>query len=85
MKKIHKEFIPPNSFVFLSTKLNIFNWQELGHQVISIRNVAKTVFSEMGLTLSYKVGTMIEIPRAALVADEVCSSEISCRFLYTLI
>lgn len=25
----------------------------------------------MGVTLGYKVGTMIEIPRAALVADEV--------------
>lgn len=37
-----------------------------------IRSVAKKVFSEMGSSLSYKVGTMIEIPRAALVADEVC-------------
>jgi len=46
--------------------------QELGHQMTLIRNVAKKVFSEMDVTLSYKVGTMIEIPRAALVADEVC-------------
>ncbi|CAK7332929.1 unnamed protein product [Dovyalis caffra] len=45
--------------------------QELGHQATLIRNVAKKVFSEMGVTLSYKVGTMIEIPRAALVADEI--------------
>ncbi|KAK9933606.1 hypothetical protein M0R45_020795 [Rubus argutus] len=45
--------------------------QELGHQVSLIRIVAKTVFAEMGTTLSYKVGTMIEIPRAALVADEI--------------
>ncbi|KAF9673338.1 hypothetical protein SADUNF_Sadunf10G0013600 [Salix dunnii] len=44
---------------------------ELGHQMSLIRNVAKKVFSEMGVTLSYKVGTMIEIPRAALVADEI--------------
>jgi len=36
-----------------------------------IRNVAEQVFSEMGSSLSYKVGTMIEVPRAALVADEV--------------
>ncbi|RVX21883.1 Pyruvate, phosphate dikinase, chloroplastic [Vitis vinifera] len=42
-----------------------------GHQASLIRSVAKRVFSEMGLTLSYKVGTMIEIPRAALVADEI--------------
>ncbi|XP_048334157.2 pyruvate, phosphate dikinase, chloroplastic [Ziziphus jujuba] len=45
--------------------------QELGNQVSFIREVAKKVFSEMGSSLSYKVGTMIEIPRAALVADEI--------------
>ncbi|TYI61609.1 hypothetical protein E1A91_D10G184900v1 [Gossypium mustelinum] len=45
--------------------------QELGHQVSLIRSTAKKVFSEMGSSLSYKVGTMIEIPRAALVADEI--------------
>lgn len=45
--------------------------QELAHQVTLIRNVAEKVFSEMGSSLSYKVGTMIEIPRAALVADEI--------------
>jgi len=36
-----------------------------------IRNVADNVLSEMGSSLSYKVGTMIEVPRAALVAEEV--------------
>ncbi|KAA8527523.1 hypothetical protein F0562_034762 [Nyssa sinensis] len=45
--------------------------QELGHQVSLIRSVAKEVFAEMGSSLSYKVGTMIETPRAALVADEI--------------
>ncbi|XP_008223059.2 PREDICTED: pyruvate, phosphate dikinase, chloroplastic [Prunus mume] len=45
--------------------------QELRHQVSLIRSVANKVFSEIGTTLSYKVGTMIEIPRAALVADEI--------------
>jgi len=45
--------------------------QELGHQVDVIRKVAKKVFAEKGHTVSYKVGTMIEIPRAALIADEV--------------
>lgn len=41
-----------------------------------IRSVAKKVLSEMGSSLSYKVGTMIEIPRAALVADEVWQVEL---------
>ncbi|XP_027332622.1 pyruvate, phosphate dikinase, chloroplastic isoform X8 [Abrus precatorius] len=45
--------------------------QELRHQVSLIRNVAEKVLSEMGSSLSYKVGTMIEVPRAALVADEI--------------
>ena len=36
-----------------------------------IRNVANKLLSEMGSSLSYKVGTMIEVPRVALVADEV--------------
>ncbi|XP_057957151.1 pyruvate, phosphate dikinase, chloroplastic isoform X2 [Malania oleifera] len=47
--------------------------QELGHQVALIRGVAKKVFSEMGCSVSYKMGTMIEIPRAALVADEIAN------------
>lgn len=42
-----------------------------------IRAIAKTVFLEMGTSLSYKVGTMIEVPRAALVADEVCGNKFS--------
>eukprot|EP00262_Sarcandra_glabra_P005606 TRINITY_DN17337_c0_g1_i1.p1 TRINITY_DN17337_c0_g1~~TRINITY_DN17337_c0_g1_i1.p1 ORF type:complete len:964 (+),score=218.38 TRINITY_DN17337_c0_g1_i1:131-3022(+) len=45
--------------------------QELGNQVNLIRGIAEKVFSEMGTSISYKVGTMIEIPRAALVADEI--------------
>ncbi|XP_031387255.1 pyruvate, phosphate dikinase, chloroplastic-like isoform X1 [Punica granatum] len=45
--------------------------QELGHQATLIRAAAKKVFSEMGSLLDYKVGTMIEVPRAAFVADEI--------------
>nr|BAA21654.1 pyruvate orthophosphate dikinase [Eleocharis vivipara] len=45
--------------------------QELGHQVSLIRQVADKVFSAAGTSVAYKVGTMIEIPRAALVADEI--------------
>ncbi|XP_062179544.1 pyruvate, phosphate dikinase 1, chloroplastic isoform X3 [Phragmites australis] len=45
--------------------------QELGHQVTLIRQIANKIFTDMGKTIGYKVGTMIEIPRAALVADEI--------------
>ncbi|KAM7256387.1 hypothetical protein ACFE04_012128 [Oxalis oulophora] len=44
---------------------------ELGHQVRLIRSVAKKVFAETSSSVKYKVGTMIEIPRAALIADEI--------------
>jgi len=36
-----------------------------------IRKTAETVFAERNDTIDYKVGTMIEIPRAALTADKV--------------
>lgn len=45
--------------------------QELGHQASLIHSVAKKVFTEMGSSIAYKVGTMIEIPRAALIANEI--------------
>ena len=38
-----------------------------------IRAEAEAVFEETGVTIPYKVGTMIEIPRAALTADKIAS------------
>jgi len=50
---------------------DIWLLQELGNQVALIRQTANNVFTAIGKTIEYKIGTMIEIPRAALVADEV--------------
>ena len=36
-----------------------------------VDSTAKAVMNEKGVTLEYHVGTMIEIPRAALTADEI--------------
>ena len=36
-----------------------------------MREVAEKVFAEQGVTVDYLVGTMIEIPRAALTADQI--------------
>ena len=36
-----------------------------------IRRTAEQVFEERGTTVAYKIGTMIEVPRAALVADKI--------------
>jgi pyruvate, orthophosphate dikinase len=44
---------------------------ELEHQKRVVDRVAAAVFAERGLTVDYLVGTMIEVPRAALTADEI--------------
>lgn len=44
---------------------------ELKLQAEIIRKTANKVFEERGKTIAYKIGTMIEIPRAALVADQI--------------
>lgn len=36
-----------------------------------VDETAKQVFAEQGVTLEYKVGAMVEIPRAALTTDEI--------------
>ena len=36
-----------------------------------VDGVAKAVFAEQGQTIEYLVGTMIELPRAALIADKI--------------
>ena len=38
-----------------------------------VRNVADQIIKESGIELEYKVGTMIEVPRAALIADEIAA------------
>src|SRR5258706_2494782 len=45
--------------------------QELEHQKKIVVAVAKEVLGKAGSDLKYMVGTMIEIPRAALTADQV--------------
>ncbi|MBN2167144.1 MAG: pyruvate, phosphate dikinase [Marinilabiliaceae bacterium] len=45
--------------------------KELKMQEEIVRSTIKTVFKERGDQIEYMVGTMIEIPRAALTADEI--------------
>ncbi len=45
--------------------------KELEDQAAVVRRVAAEVFVEQGVTVDYMVGTMIEIPRAALIADQI--------------
>ncbi len=45
--------------------------QEFRSQKLVVDQVAEKVFEEQDLRVAYKVGTMIEIPRAALVAEQI--------------
>lgn len=45
--------------------------EEMRNQTAIIRRIADEVFKEKGAKVDYTVGTMIELPRAALTADQV--------------
>ncbi len=48
--------------------------REVAMQIEVIRNSAKKVFDEFGEEVDFKIGTMIEVPRAALVAQRISPS-----------
>jgi pyruvate, orthophosphate dikinase len=48
--------------------------KELDLQTEIVHNVAKQVMSEQKVKLDYLVGTMIEVPRGALTADEIAQT-----------
>ncbi len=45
--------------------------KEMANQAAMVRRVAEEVFAEKEVRVEYMVGTMIELPRAALVADQI--------------
>src|SRR6266498_3337709 len=47
--------------------------EELHQQAELIHEVARQVMGENGMTVEYHVGTMIELPRAALMADRIAA------------
>ena len=61
--KVHPEIMIP-----LVSHVN-----ELKSQEEIVRRVAKEVFKEQRIEVDYLVGTMIELPRAAITADEVAT------------
>ncbi|MER3416077.1 MAG: pyruvate, phosphate dikinase [Gemmataceae bacterium] len=44
---------------------------ELKAQAKIVHDVARSVFQEQGISVPYRVGTMIEVPRACVVADQI--------------
>lgn len=64
-----EEFDPkPEIMVPLIGIVNEFDMQEK-----VIRETAKEIFEEEGIEIAFRVGTMIEIPRAALTADHIAA------------
>ena len=48
--------------------------RELDIQAKVVNDTAAEVFKEQGITVAYMVGTMIELPRAAMAADQIAQS-----------
>ena len=46
---------------------------ELENQRATVKAIAESVIGEYGLSLEYQIGTMIELPRAALIADRIAA------------
>ncbi len=46
---------------------------ELADQIAIVRRVADEVMDKAGVRIDYQVGTMIEVPRAAITADQIAS------------
>ncbi|MCI0449006.1 MAG: pyruvate, phosphate dikinase [Chlorobi bacterium] len=49
----------------------IGSYKELENQAKVVRDAARQVSEETGVSFPYSIGTMIEIPRAAITADEI--------------
>jgi pyruvate,orthophosphate dikinase len=47
------------------------HWKELKHQKEVVDKTASSIIAASKVKVSYKVGTMIEVPRGALTADEL--------------
>jgi pyruvate, orthophosphate dikinase len=67
LKKRGLEVIPEIMIPLVGTP------QEFRSQKLVIDQIAQKVFEEQDLQVEYKVGTMIEIPRAALVAEQIAN------------
>jgi pyruvate,orthophosphate dikinase len=61
--------VHPEVMIPLTSHIN-----ELQAERMKLERVGKQVMAEKGVDLDYMIGTMIEIPRAALTADEIAKS-----------
>jgi pyruvate,orthophosphate dikinase len=61
--------VHPEVMIPLTSHIN-----EMHAEYEKLNKVAEEVLEKAGIDLHYKIGTMIEIPRAALTADEIAKS-----------
>ncbi|MBE7550747.1 MAG: pyruvate, phosphate dikinase [Anaerolineales bacterium] len=66
--QVKKEGLDPHPEVMIPLTSHV---NELKVQQTALEAVAKQVMAEQGVTVDYKFGTMIEIPRAALTAGQM--------------
>ncbi|MCS7015357.1 MAG: pyruvate, phosphate dikinase [Gemmatales bacterium] len=66
--KVKKEGIPVEPEIMIPL---VGFPRELQEQARIVHQVAQQVFQEQGVRVEYKVGTMIEVPRACVVADQI--------------
>ncbi len=67
VKQKGKEILPEVMLPLIATKAEFDRLKEV------VDRVAKEVMEKTGVTIEYMVGTMIELPRAALTADEIAA------------
>jgi pyruvate,orthophosphate dikinase len=66
--QVKKEGLDPHPEIMIPLTSHV---NELKVQQTALEEEAKKVMEEQGISLDYKFGTMIEIPRAALTADQM--------------
>lgn len=66
--EVQKEGIPVRPEIMIPLVGHV---KELANQKKVIEDVAREVFREQGVSVVYSVGTMIEVPRGAITADEI--------------
>ncbi len=66
LKKKEGQHVEPEIMIPL-----VGHWKELHFVRAYCEDEIKNVFKEQGMTVPYSIGTMIELPRAALTADKI--------------
>ncbi len=66
--QVKREGIPVHPEIMIPL---VGHWKELAIARERAEKVIKQVFEEQGETVEYKIGTMVEVPRCAITADQV--------------